>query len=82
VIEIPFVPTISSVLLILYGHDPHPGVKLYQLDAIRSVNPYLCPNLGVCVHCGEVRLGGCMIILSPEFNGRGAAFSILEFICL
>jgi hypothetical protein len=50
---------------------------------LRSVNPYLCPILGVCAHQAEARIGVRAIVVSPaEFDGRGAAFSILEFLCL
>jgi hypothetical protein len=45
---------------------------------LRSVNPYVCPILGVCAHQAQARVGGCMIIVSLEFDGHGAAFSILE----
>jgi hypothetical protein len=63
--EIPFVPTISSVLLILNGHCPHAsglncfiGYMLhiygYMLHIygymLHSVNPYPCPVLGVHAH--------------------------------
>jgi hypothetical protein len=47
-----------------------------------SVNPYLCPNLGVCVHCAEARISDRTIIVLLKFDGRGVAFSIvLEFLC-
>ncbi len=46
-----------------------------------SVNPYFCSILGVHAHQAAVRIGGRTIIVLLEFNGRGAAFSILEFLC-
>jgi hypothetical protein len=76
--------TISSVLLILYRHCPRLGVEVYRLNATlcQPVGPYLCPNMGVLAHQAEARIGGHIIFLLAEFNGCGAASSILEFLCL
>jgi hypothetical protein len=79
--EIPFVPTISSVLRILNRHCPNPRVKLYRLNATLCQPLYICPILGVRAHWAEARIGGCTIIALLDFDGRGAAFSILEFLC-
>jgi hypothetical protein len=49
---------------------------------LRSVNPYLCPILGVRAHRAEARIGVHMIIVSLGFDERGAAFSILNFFVL
>jgi hypothetical protein len=48
---------------------------------LRSVNPNLCPILGVRAHKAEARIGGCTIIGLLEFDGHGSAFPILEFLC-
>jgi hypothetical protein len=59
---------------------PCPGVKRYQLNAI------LCQPLSLSLDVrahrrAEARIGSRTIIVLPEFDGRGAALSILEFLC-
>jgi hypothetical protein len=44
-----------------------------------SVNPYLRPILGVRAHRAEAKIGDHTIIVLIEFDGHGAAFSILAF---
>jgi hypothetical protein len=45
-----------------------------------SVNPYLCPILGVCALQAEAWIGRCTMIVLLKFNGCGAAFSVSEFL--
>ncbi len=85
--EIPFIPLSPLSYLFCTDISPHPKVELSQLSAmlcqvLRSANPYLCPNLGVRAHQAEAKIGSHMIIVLPKFDGGGAAFSILKFICL
>jgi hypothetical protein len=42
------------------------------------INPYLFPNSGVCAHRAEARIGSCTIIGLRDFDGRDAAFFILN----
>ncbi len=78
--KIPFVPTISSVLLISNGYRPHAMVKLYQLNTT-FCQPLFLSFLSVLAHHTEARIGGHAIIGLVEFDGRGATFSMLEFLC-
>ncbi len=52
-------------------------VKLYRLNAIRSVNHYLCPILVICAHEAEARICNHKVNVSLKFDECGrAAFSI------
>jgi hypothetical protein len=48
---------------------------------LSSVNPYLCPILGVRVHRAEARIGGCTIMVFLSLMDVETAFPILEFLC-
>jgi hypothetical protein len=67
---IPFVPAIFSVLRISADFAPAPGSKCTG-QRLRFVNPYLCPILGVRAYRAESKSGGRLIIVLPEFDGRG-----------
>jgi hypothetical protein len=80
--EIPFIyPLFCLTNSVQTSHTspPRPSVELYRLK-LRSVNPCLCPNLGIRRHQVEARIGGHTIIILRKFNGRGATFSILGFL--
>ncbi len=69
--EIPFVPAIFSVLRISMDPPPPPRdqkvpVNVYALSTSISVL-----FLGVRAYLAESSTGGCLIIVSPKFDGHG-----------
>ncbi len=58
-----------SVLRVIANFVPAPGSKVPV--NVQAGSTSICPILGAHAYRAESSTGGCLVIVSPEFDGRG-----------